>query len=242
MPPRPIRASMRYPATTRPRNGSADVSAIIRQYGSPGARGYARARGRRGASGGRRAGGRAARGRQPVGPSRARPRAGRDPGGACGARRGARARARRAGPGGARSARAPHGPARRPARGAGGVPGPGPAEPVRAVLDPLGLDTGPPVVGLEELGGEGRLGNGGLAHLRLLLEHRAMRARLAELEAIVASQALAAFRDTETVRLDALDRLAQAAEYRDDNTPEHTQRVGALAARLGRALGLADRA
>jgi putative two-component system response regulator len=117
----------------------------------------------------------------------------------------------------------------------------GPAEPVRAVLDPLGLDTGPPVVGLEELGGEGRLGNGGLAHLRLLLEHRAMRARLAELEAIVASQALAAFRDTETVRLDALDRLAQAAEYRDDNTPEHTQRVGALAARLGRALGLADR-
>src|SRR3954468_18042790 len=52
MPPRPIRASMRYPATTRPRNGSADVSAIIRQYGSPGARGYARARGRRGGSGG----------------------------------------------------------------------------------------------------------------------------------------------------------------------------------------------
>ena len=117
----------------------------------------------------------------------------------------------------------------------------GPAEPVRAVLDPLGLDTGPPVVALTELGGEGRLGNGGLAHLRLLLEHRAMRARLAELEAIVASQALAAFRDTETVRLDALDRLAQAAEYRDDNTPEHTQRVGALAARLGRALGLEDR-
>src|SRR5688500_2626157 len=117
----------------------------------------------------------------------------------------------------------------------------GPAEPVRALLDPLGLDAGPPVVAVDALAGEGRLGRVGLAHLRLLLEHRAMRARLGELESIVASQALAASRESETVRLDALDRLAQAAEYRDDNTPEHTQRVGALSARLARGLGLSDR-
>jgi putative two-component system response regulator len=35
-------------------------------------------------------------------------------------------------------------------------------------------------------------------------------------------------------------RLARAAEYRDDNTWEHTQRVGAMAARLGRGVGLDD--
>jgi hypothetical protein len=117
----------------------------------------------------------------------------------------------------------------------------GPVEPVRTLLDPLGLEAGPPVIAVEDLAGGRRLGEAGLAHLRLLLEHRAMRRRLGELEAIVASQALAAFRDTETVRLDALDRLAQAAEYRDDNTPEHMQRVGALSVRLARGLGLPDR-
>jgi HD-GYP domain-containing protein (c-di-GMP phosphodiesterase class II) len=117
----------------------------------------------------------------------------------------------------------------------------GAAAPVRERLDPLALDAGPPVVAMSDLAEGARLGPAGLGRLRLVLEHRAMRARLDELEAIVASQALAAFRDTETVRLDALDRLAQAAEYRDDNTPEHTQRVGALAARLARNMGLPDR-
>src|SRR3954452_22180710 len=33
---------------------------------------------------------------------------------------------------------------------------------------------------------------------------------------------------------------ALAAEYRDDNTREHTERVAALAARLGRRLGLSE--
>jgi putative two-component system response regulator len=61
------------------------------------------------------------------------------------------------------------------------------------------------------------------------------------LEAVVAGDALAALHDAEAIRLDALDRLARAAEYRDDNTPEHTRRVGALAARLARRLGLPDR-
>jgi hypothetical protein len=113
---------------------------------------------------------------------------------------------------------------------------------VRTRLDPLGLDAGPPVVPVYDLTPEGRpLGASGVRRLSLLLEHRAMRGRLAELEAIVASQALSAFRDTEAIRLDALRRLALAAEYRDDNSPEHTQRVGALAARMARHLGQDDR-
>ncbi len=44
----------------------------------------------------------------------------------------------------------------------------------------------------------------------------------------------------DALRADTLRRLALAGEYRDDNTHEHTERVGALAARLAGALGLAD--
>jgi putative nucleotidyltransferase with HDIG domain len=113
---------------------------------------------------------------------------------------------------------------------------------VRARLDPLGLDAGPPVVPLSDLVHDGEsLDESGFARLRTVLEHRAMRVRLAELEAIVASQALSAFRDTEAIRVDTLARLARAAEYRDDNSPEHTQRVAALAARMARHLGQDDR-
>jgi putative two-component system response regulator len=42
-------------------------------------------------------------------------------------------------------------------------------------------------------------------------------------------------------QFDMLGRLLVAAEYRDDNTHEHTQRVGELAAGLARELGLGDR-
>lgn len=115
-------------------------------------------------------------------------------------------------------------------------------EAVRARLDPLGLDSGPPVVAVADLQMDGRpLGPAALRQLRLLLEHREMRTRLGELEAIVAGQVLSAFRDAETFRVDTLYRLALAAEYRDDNSPEHTQRVGALAARMARQLGQGDR-
>jgi hypothetical protein len=109
---------------------------------------------------------------------------------------------------------------------------------VRARLDPLGLDSGPLVVALSELVPDGEpLGPAGMGRLRTVLEHRAMRARLGELEAIVASQALSLFRDTEAIRVDTLERLARAAEYRDDNSPEHMQRVATLAARMGRQMG-----
>ncbi len=44
----------------------------------------------------------------------------------------------------------------------------------------------------------------------------------------------------EEARLEILSRLALAAEYRDDNTHRHTQRVGEAAARLGRIAGMSD--
>jgi len=45
-------------------------------------------------------------------------------------------------------------------------------------------------------------------------------------------------RKLEIARLEILERLALAAEFRDDNTGEHTRRVGRLAGALARELGL----
>jgi putative two-component system response regulator len=45
-------------------------------------------------------------------------------------------------------------------------------------------------------------------------------------------------RKLEIARLEILERLALAAEFRDDNTGEHTRRVGRLAGSLAREMGL----
>ena len=45
-------------------------------------------------------------------------------------------------------------------------------------------------------------------------------------------------RDLDEARVEALSRLALAAEYRDDTTGEHTQRVGRTSAAIARVLGL----
>ena len=47
-------------------------------------------------------------------------------------------------------------------------------------------------------------------------------------------------RELEESQLEVLARLAVAAEYRDDQTGEHTRRVGQMSALLARALGLSD--
>lgn len=45
-------------------------------------------------------------------------------------------------------------------------------------------------------------------------------------------------RQLEEAQLEIVDRLARAAEYRDDNTGEHARRVGRMAARIAETLGL----
>jgi putative nucleotidyltransferase with HDIG domain len=47
-------------------------------------------------------------------------------------------------------------------------------------------------------------------------------------------------RELERARLELLSRLARAAEFRDDDTHEHTARVGCIAALLARELGLPE--
>ena len=113
---------------------------------------------------------------------------------------------------------------------------------VRAAMDPLGLGGGPEVVALEELTGASEpFGPVAVRRLRAILDRRDLLARRADLEAVVATQAVDRRRELDAVGADALRRLAQAAEYRDDNTHEHTERVGELAARLARHLGHDDR-
>jgi putative two-component system response regulator len=66
-------------------------------------------------------------------------------------------------------------------------------------------------------------------HLRLAAQNQALEARVRRRTA-----------ELEQSQLEVLQRLAQAAELRDDDTGQHTRRVGELAAELARALGVAD--
>jgi putative two-component system response regulator len=116
------------------------------------------------------------------------------------------------------------------------------AEAVAGRIDPLGLDLGPPVVPLGDVVAAGEApGPAAARRLRAFVARSAQRARLRELESILATQAVARRRETEAAQLDTLRRLALVAEYRDDNTSDHTERVAELAAQLARRLGLPDR-
>jgi putative two-component system response regulator len=110
---------------------------------------------------------------------------------------------------------------------------------LRNLLDPLELRSGPPLLGAADL--EPPKGKDATAaRLRALLDRAALDRRVRDVESALAAQTVARRRDLESARIEMLRRLALAAEYRDDNTPEHMERVAALAARLGRRLGLSE--
>lgn len=78
-----------------------------------------------------------------------------------------------------------------------------------------------------------------LLRIHNLLETRYLQRQLAthnrELETLVRLRT----QELEESRLEILERLALASEYRDDDTGEHTRRVGASAGRIAHALSLA---
>jgi putative two-component system response regulator len=47
-------------------------------------------------------------------------------------------------------------------------------------------------------------------------------------------------RELESAQIEIIERLARAAEFRDDNTGQHTERVGQMAALLAREIGMPD--
>ena len=74
--------------------------------------------------------------------------------------------------------------------------------------------------------------------VRNLLTTRQLQQRLQAHNDALAAQVRHVSQDLDRARREAFQTLAVAAEYRDDDTRHHTQRVGRLAARLGSQLGL----
>jgi putative two-component system response regulator len=74
-----------------------------------------------------------------------------------------------------------------------------------------------------------------LLRIKTLLE-----TRLLYLQIQTQNQILERTRALEEAQVEIIERLAVAAEFRDDNTGQHTQRVGQMSALLARQLGLPD--
>ncbi len=77
-----------------------------------------------------------------------------------------------------------------------------------------------------------------LLRIQNLLEARFLYQRVAGQNAVLEERVAERTRDLEEATFETLDRLARAAEYRDDETGQHTYRVGRLAATIARTLGL----
>jgi putative two-component system response regulator len=73
-----------------------------------------------------------------------------------------------------------------------------------------------------------------------LLEARFLYLELQEQNALLERKVHQRTRELEEAQVEILERLALAAEFRDDATHEHTRRVGEISARLARKLGFPD--
>lgn len=73
--------------------------------------------------------------------------------------------------------------------------------------------------------------------VRNLLETRFLHRQLKDQNRLLEERVRERTADLERARYETLERLARAAEYRDDETGEHTRRVGRLAARIAQVLG-----
>ena len=79
-----------------------------------------------------------------------------------------------------------------------------------------------------------------LLRIRNLLETRRLHREIVSQNQLLERRVLERTRELEGAYLDTLERLAIAAEFRDDETGRHTGRVGETAALLGAALGMSD--
>ena len=79
-----------------------------------------------------------------------------------------------------------------------------------------------------------------LLRIRNLLETRFLYLQLRDQNALLDRKVRERTRELEDAQTEILSRLALAAEYRDDQTGEHTRRVGHVAALLARTIGLSE--
>ena len=79
-----------------------------------------------------------------------------------------------------------------------------------------------------------------LLRIGILLETRFLYLQIQSQNQMLEAKVRERTRELESAQIEIIERLARAAEFRDDNTGQHTERVGKMAAQLARELGLPD--
>jgi putative nucleotidyltransferase with HDIG domain len=79
-----------------------------------------------------------------------------------------------------------------------------------------------------------------LLRIRTLLETRFLYLQIQSQNQLLEAKVRERTRALEEAQIEILERLAVAAEFRDDNTGQHTQRVGQMSALVARELGMPD--
>jgi putative nucleotidyltransferase with HDIG domain len=79
-----------------------------------------------------------------------------------------------------------------------------------------------------------------LLRINNLLETRQLHREITQHNSILAEKVRERTAELEAAQIETLERLAIAAEFRDDDTGRHTQRVGRLAEMFARAMGLPE--
>jgi putative two-component system response regulator len=79
-----------------------------------------------------------------------------------------------------------------------------------------------------------------ILRIRNLLQTRALYLELQNQNQVLDQKVRKRTLELEETQIEILERLALAAEYRDDDTGEHTQRVGQMSAQIAKALSLPE--
>ena len=79
-----------------------------------------------------------------------------------------------------------------------------------------------------------------LLRIGTLLETRFLYLQIQSQNQMLEAKVRERTRELEAAQIEIIERLAKAAEFRDDNTGQHTERVGQMAALIARQIGLPD--